>query len=164
MEQTIKQVNGVRPRAVAVELGTMQKYRALVIRLLGQLKGGFITLIEGDTQQQFGERSASLSAQINVLDPCFYRDLIQGGSIGAAEAFLDGKWTSPDLTRLIQVMARNQTRLDALEQKMAWLTRIKHLLLRLSQRNTEQGAKRNILAHYDIGNELYERLDRKSVV
>lgn len=69
MEQTIKQVNGVRPRAVAVELGTMQKYRALVIRLLGQLKGGFITLIEGDTQQQFGERSASLSAQINVLDP-----------------------------------------------------------------------------------------------
>ncbi|WP_425601992.1 class I SAM-dependent methyltransferase [Shewanella insulae] len=157
MEQTIKQVNGVRPRAVAVELGTMQKYRALVIRLLGQLEGGFITLIEGDTQQQFGERSTNLSAQINVLDPSFYRDLIQGGSIGAAEAFLDGKWTSPDLTCLIQLMARNQTRLDALEQKMAWLNRIKHLLLRRSQRNTEHGAKRNILAHYDIGNELYER-------
>ncbi|CAM3986188.1 SAM-dependent methyltransferase [Shewanella aquimarina] len=161
MEQIIKQENGVKPRGAAVneavKRGAKPRYRALVLRLLEQLQGGRITLVESDTRQQFGELTSGLNAEIVVLDPSFYRDLIQGGSIGAAEAFLDGKWTSPDLTLLIQLMARNQTRLDALEQKVAWLTRIKHLFLRLSQRNTEQGAKRNILAHYDIGNELYER-------
>ncbi|WP_428619581.1 class I SAM-dependent methyltransferase [Shewanella sp.] len=157
MEQIVKQENGVRPRGAAISVGTNNKYRNLVIRLLGELDNASLELIEGDNHLVLGDREASLNAQLVVHDPRFYRDVIQGGSIGAAEAFLDGKWTSPNLTAVIQVMARNQAKLDAIETKMAWLTRVKNLFLRRKNLNTETGSKRNILAHYDIGNELYER-------
>lgn len=86
-----------------------------------------------------------------------FRDVVINGSIGASEAYIDGKWTSPNLTRVIQIMARNQAQLDELDDKTQWISRIKNLLLRRKNANTEQGSKRNILAHYDIGNELYER-------
>jgi len=142
--------------AVSVE-SKHSKYRNLVFKLLTQLSSASIELIEGDDHFIFGDRSASLSGQIVVHDPSFFNDIIFKGSIGAAEAYLDSKWTSPNLTKVIQVMARNQSQLDELESKTQWITKIKNLLLRKSNANTEHGSKRNILAHYDIGNELYTR-------
>ncbi len=52
------------------------------------------------------------------------------GSIGASGAYIDGKWTSPDLTKVIQIMARNQAQLDGNDGKTQWISRIKNLLLR----------------------------------
>lgn len=157
MEQLVKQNQTLNPRNALVNTGANQKYRALIVKLLAQLQDASIELIEGDKHQILGDRAAQLSAQIVVHDSSFYKDVIQGGSIGAAEAYLDAKWTSPDLTHLIQVMARNQAKLDAIESKMAWVTKVKNLFLRRKNLNTKQGSKRNILAHYDIGNDLYER-------
>ncbi|MCG9697079.1 cyclopropane-fatty-acyl-phospholipid synthase family protein [Shewanella sp. Isolate11] len=157
MEQLVKQNRTLKSRRVAFTLGDNAKYRKLIIRLLAELDDACIELIEWDEHLLLGQRDAQLTGQIVVHDPSFYKDVIMGGSIGAAEAFIDGKWTSPNLTKLIQVMARNQAKLDEIESKMAWLSRIKNLFIRQKNSNTQQGSKRNILAHYDIGNELYQR-------
>lgn len=84
------------------------------------------------------------------------------GSIGAGEGYIQGHWTSPDLTKVVQLFARNLALLDKIEAKFSWLTgtinRVKHVL----NRNSQEGSKRNILAHYDLGNAMYEQfLDRE---
>ncbi|MFA0569468.1 class I SAM-dependent methyltransferase [Vibrio gallaecicus] len=156
MEQLAKQ-NQNSALAQTDKATHSSKYRTLIFRVLDELKDACIEIIEGDNHSIFGERSASLLGQIVVHDSTFYKDVVMGGSIGASEAYIDGKWTSPNLTRVIQIMAKNQSQLDELDSKTQWLTQFKNLLLRRKNANTEQGSKRNILAHYDIGNELYER-------
>ncbi|WP_286302641.1 SAM-dependent methyltransferase [Vibrio apostichopi] len=157
MEQLAKQNNNVEQQAKAVAVSSNCKYRALIFKVLERLQFAKLEVIERDQHSVFGDREATLSAQIVIHDASFYRDVVMSGSIGASEAYIDGKWTSPDLTRVIQIMARNQAQLDELDDKTQWISKFKNLLLRRKNSNTEQGSKRNILAHYDIGNELYER-------
>ncbi|WP_394229007.1 class I SAM-dependent methyltransferase [Shewanella colwelliana] len=156
MEQLAKQHQTLAKNSTDCRV-EVNKYRNVIFGLLNHLKEACVEVIEADNHTVLGDRNAPLQGQIVVHDASFYEDVVKGGSIGAAEAFLDAKWTSPDLTRLVQVFARNQAQLDALESKMEWVTRIKNLFLRRKNANSEQGSKRNILAHYDIGNNLYER-------
>ena len=157
MEEFAKSTTKLVQQSTVTNTHAKNSYRSLVLNLLDKIQGASIELIETNHISINGQRGADLRGQLVVHDTGFYKDLITGGSIGAAEAFLDGKWTSPNLTRLVQVMARNQAQLDALESKMQWLAKLKNLLIKRKNINTEQGSKRNILAHYDIGNELYER-------
>lgn len=158
MEQLAKQNQNTAVRAKTDTASvSSSKYKSLIFKVLEQLEGARLEIIEGDNHSVFGDRSASLSGRIVVHDLSFYRDVVTGGSIGASEAYLDGKWTSPNLTRVIQIMAKNQSQLDELDSKTLWLSKFKNLLLRKKNANTEDGSKRNILAHYDIGNNLYER-------
>ncbi|MDP5214161.1 cyclopropane-fatty-acyl-phospholipid synthase [Pseudoalteromonas tunicata] len=133
------------------------KCRNLVFSLLDQIDNACIEIHEGAHFKTFGNPNADLKAQLHILDLSCYIDFVKGGSIAAAEAFLDKKWTTPDLTHVIQVFARSQKQLDAIEQQASWLSKIKHKLLSIRNANTEQGSKKNILAHYDLGNELYTR-------
>lgn len=133
------------------------KYRITVFALLGKLEDANIEVIEHGNHYLFGDRSARLSGQVVVHDSSFYKDVVSNGSIGAAEAYIDGKWSSPNLTAVIEVMSRNQSQLDKIESKVRWLNQLKRKLFHRKNSNTEQGSKRNILAHYDLGNELYSR-------
>ena len=83
--------------------------------------------------------------------------LLTGGSIGAAELFIDKAWETPNLTAVIQVFARNMDALDKLERKVAWLTFPINKYRHWANRNHKAQAKKNISAHYDLGNELYTR-------
>jgi cyclopropane-fatty-acyl-phospholipid synthase len=157
MEQAAKQVQTLPTLTVEPEPDCIKSYRNLVFALLGKLDNASIEIYESEQHYLLGDRHAELSATLTVVDATFYQDVIKNGSIGAAEAFVDGKWHSPDLTKVIQVMARNQSELDKIENKVQWLTKLKNLLLRRKNANTEQGSKRNILAHYDLGNDLYRR-------
>jgi cyclopropane-fatty-acyl-phospholipid synthase len=157
MEEFAKSTTKLIQQSSVTDTQSKNSYRSLVLNLLDKIQDASIELIEANHISVHGQRSGELRGQLVVHDTSFYKDLITGGSIGAAEAYLDGKWTSPNLTRLVQVMAKNQAQLDALESKMQWLAKLKNFLLKRKNTNTEQGAKRNILAHYDIGNELYER-------
>ena len=77
------------------------------------------------------------------------------GSIGAAEAFMTRDWVTPDLTKLVQLLVRNMDILDQMEGGLAALSRpILKMFHRLNQ-NTEKGSRRNIAAHYDLGNEFF---------
>jgi cyclopropane-fatty-acyl-phospholipid synthase len=82
--------------------------------------------------------------------------LLQRGSIGAGEAYMAGYWQSPDLTRVIRLLCRN---LEALEQMDSGISRLGNWIQRMNHKlsaNTLRGSKRNIHAHYDLSNELFE--------
>lgn len=146
----------------ALKLDWQQKLaRKLLFKALAALQGGRLTVIENGVSQQFGESQAALHATMYIRDPRCYRQLLFGGSIGAAEAFIQHFWHSDDLTALVQLFAQNLRLLDRVEQRFSWLTRSLHLVKHRFSRNSLAGSKRNILAHYDLGNSLYQQfLDR----
>jgi cyclopropane-fatty-acyl-phospholipid synthase len=82
------------------------------------------------------------------------RRLLIGGDIGFAEAYIDGDWSSPDLTALIETAARNQTALPGVEGG-ALPSRLFHRIRHLIRANTLTGSRRNIMSHYDLGNDFY---------
>ncbi|WP_438467439.1 class I SAM-dependent methyltransferase [Marinomonas sp. PE14-40] len=158
MENIVKQRQQFKQNHLnSVEVdGKVSQSRRIIFALLSQLKDAQLELIETHDSHFFGDENTDLKGQIVISDLSFYQDVLANGSIGAAEAFLDSKWTSPDLTKVIQVMARNSMELDKIERNMRWLSKLKNLFLRRKNINSEQGSKRNILAHYDIGNDLYQ--------
>ncbi|RZL31297.1 MAG: class I SAM-dependent methyltransferase, partial [Rubrivivax sp.] len=80
---------------------------------------------------------------------------LKSGDVGFAESFVDGHWTSPDLRALLELLIRNRTALESLVYGGFWgglLHRVRHLM----RRNTRQGSRKNIHAHYDLGNAFYK--------
>ena len=98
-----------------------------------------------------------IKGKIHIHDMSVYKDFVKGGSIGVAEAFIAGKWSSPNLTNVIRIFAKAQQQTDKLESKKSVFNKIKNAITHWQNRNTQSGSKRNILAHYDLGNELYIR-------
>lgn len=130
--------------------------RQLAFALLAQLKDAKLTIKDGQQVYEFGEASAQLQAHVQVHDARFYRRLMLGGSIGAAEAWVDGSWHSPNLSALMQIFARNMGLLDKFERRLAWLTTPLHKLKHKFNRNSLKGSRANIAAHYDLGNDMYQ--------
>ncbi|MEZ9232201.1 class I SAM-dependent methyltransferase [Vibrio amylolyticus] len=157
MEQLAKQEQNLTYQQAVDSKSSAGKYRGLVLSLLGNLTDAFLEIIDNNEHFSFGDKAAHLRGKIIVNDSAFYKDVVLGGSIGAAESYIDGRWNSPNLTDVIQVMARNQHHLDQIESRVQWLSKLKNLFLRRKNQNSEDGSKRNILAHYDLGNELYTR-------
>ena len=140
-------------------LSTTDRFcRQLLLKAFQRIDWG--TLIISDAEGEFvcrGQLDAGLlEARINVHDTACYRDLVFGGSIGSAEAYMTGDWTSPDLTAVIRFMSRNLAALNRMESSLARLSRPLQRLHHWSNRNTEKGARRNIAAHYDLGNDLFQ--------
>ncbi|MDN4501049.1 cyclopropane-fatty-acyl-phospholipid synthase family protein [Alteromonadaceae bacterium BrNp21-10] len=133
------------------------KCRKLVFDTLNAMQLGCLEMQEGNNLYVLGNPDADLTARIVVLDSSLYRDFVRGGSIGAAEAFIEHKWTSPNLTDVIRLFARQQQQLDNVESATSWLSQIKNKLSHIANRNSHQGSKKNILAHYDLGNQLYSQ-------
>ena len=94
-------------------------------------------------------------ARIVVSDPGFYLDVAFEGGLGAARAWMDGLWHSDDLTAVLRLLVRNVALMDRIEGGSATLTglaaRVRHFL----NRNSKDGSRRNIHAHYDLGNDLF---------
>jgi cyclopropane-fatty-acyl-phospholipid synthase len=125
---------------------------------LGALESGQIRLIEEQGEHRFGGREpgCELVATIVVEHPQFFADAAFGGTVGAAEAYIRGLWRCDDLTALVRILVRNREVLQGLEGPWASLNRPLQRLLHLLNRNSRAGSVRNIAAHYDLGNELYE--------
>lgn len=136
-----------------------KRCRSLVHSVFSKLTYGQLEVVEGSNHHFFPEHieDKSLKAKLVIHDISIYRDFVRGGSIGAAEAFIAGKWTSPNLTNVIRIFAKAQQQTDSLENNKSWLNKLKNSFSHWQNRNTQSGSKRNILAHYDLGNELYTR-------
>lgn len=154
--------------AMPRELTTTQKAaRGVLFQCLQKMEIGCLTVIES-FKTETTERSERFStpngdyngepvaATIEVKHPGFYSRLLQGGSIAAGEAYMDGWWDSPDLTALMKLMALNLRALDKLEEQGSWLTKLLYKFSHWSNRNSEENSRKNIHAHYDLGNNLYE--------
>lgn len=132
-------------------------YRAPLESLLKQLRECEITMVEAERTRVLGHADGSdpLRCTVQVLDPEMFRKIALGGSVGVAEAYIDGQWSSDDLVALIRIFLRNRDLLDRMEGGVA---RIAGTLLRFwhgLRRNTRGGSQRNIAAHYDLGNPLF---------
>lgn len=102
-----------------------------------------------------------LSAEIEVFEMSFYRQISLGGSIGAAESYMDKLWQTDDLTAVIRILVRNRDLLDSMEGGLATLTNTLLKFWHFARRNSKHGSRKNIAAHYDLGNDLFSLfLDR----
>lgn len=138
--------------------GILQKAaRKMVLALLDQLQQGHITLYEDGRAHSFGQKAeeASVSAFLQVHDPRFYTKLLFDGSIGAGEAYMAGFWTSQEPAKVVQVVAMNQVVKKGVDPSWMTLFQPLHRFFHLLRRNTRQGSRRNIVAHYDLGNDFY---------
>ncbi len=124
---------------------------------LRRLQYGELLIVDGNDRQRFGGRTEDfpLSATIFVHDQQFYADIAFGGSIGAGEAYMQRHWTCDDLTTVVRVLVRNRKVLDNMEEGLARLAAPLRKIFHWLHRNTKDGSRHNIAAHYDIGNELF---------
>ena len=141
--------------------GKPSAFDALIRRqVLGKLAGlrhGHFRLAEpGGGPLLLGDASAPDFGTLEIRDPAFFAKVAFGGSVGAAESYMDGDWRSARLVDIMRLLIRNRDLLDAMEGGGArfagWLMRGAHAL----RRNTRSGSRRNIAAHYDLGNDLFE--------
>jgi cyclopropane-fatty-acyl-phospholipid synthase len=123
--------------------------------LLQNLKGGELQVALPDGEVvNFGKSSANGAAVLKVHDDAFFNRTLRHGAMGFAESYMNGQWSSPDIAKLLILFNSNMTMLQESIGKnrlTQWLNRIIHIL----RPNTREGAKRNIHAHYDLGNEFY---------
>ncbi len=131
--------------------------RNLVLRQLERLERGCLRLREGNSEASFGEgvSDESLWADIEILDSSAYGDVAFGGTIGSGEAYMRGTWRSDELVKVMRLLLRNRKVFEDLDKGPARLTRPFQNLFHRLNRNTRVGARRNVSAHYDLGNEFF---------
>jgi cyclopropane-fatty-acyl-phospholipid synthase len=132
--------------------------RRLVLSRLEHLQVGQIVVVENGKRITFGHPTEAfpLSAQLTVNHPGFYSDIAFGGSIGAGEAYINAYWATNDLTDLLRILLRNRDVLESMDSGMARLSRPLQKVLHALNRNTRNGSRKNIAAHYDLGNDFYQ--------
>lgn len=131
--------------------------RHIVLARLRTLRFGEVTLLDGDDCERLGSASeqCQLRATITVRNSRFYTCVAFGGSVGAAEAYIDGFWTCDDLTTLLCIVTRNLELFFEVDRGLARLAAPLRRLFHFFRRNSYTGSRRNIAAHYDLGNELF---------
>ena len=131
--------------------------RRLLIEVLGHARSGHFLLREkGRVIAEVGDRNNTLQAEVNIVDTRCYLKAVLGGDTAAGEAFVNGWWTSPDITAVTRFFARNLEMMDQWRRRFGWLLKPVSVVRRLARANTRKQAKKNILAHYDLGNSLYQ--------
>ena len=129
--------------------------RTRLLRQLAALQGRAVELHDALGRESVGSGDAP-PLQLRVHAPGFYRALAGNGSVGAAESFMEGEWDCDDLVGLVQLLVRNRDLLDAMERGPARLGGLAMRGWNALRRNTRVGARRNIAAHYDLGNDFFQ--------
>lgn len=132
--------------------------RPLLFSRLNKLEFGQVKIVDQWGEHCFGhsDLSGELSVEVKVEDQRFYSDIAFGGTVAAGEAYMQGYWSCDNLTGLVRIMLRNRQVMDQVEGGFslfkAPILRFVHWL----NRNSQAGSRRNIEAHYDLGNEMFE--------
>ena len=123
-----------------------------------QICYGKLTVKEGRSEYVFGddETGLLLCATITVHEPSFYSDIIFGGTVGSGEAYMARTWDCQQLTDLVRIIVRNQHVLDSIDGGFGKLMLPLHKIFHRFHRNSLSGSRKNIEAHYDLGNEMFE--------
>lgn len=123
--------------------------------LLLKTKAGSVTFRLTDGRHiVFDQGQAGPHALINIHDYRFIQRALAGGDVGFAEAYMDGDWSTPDLTTVLEFFSENFEAAGKLAVG-GWFVRWANMIRHLFNRNSKEGASRNIMAHYDLGNDFY---------
>jgi cyclopropane-fatty-acyl-phospholipid synthase len=155
MSASVANIDIKKPRG----LGLQKIAKKAVLSQLKKIHTGKIIIKDGDNILEFGSNQSSLLVgELEILDNSAYVDILTGGSIGAAEAYMTGDWITDDLAGLMKVMVRNMDVLDAMEGGLVNLISKPFLKwFHYLNQNSAKGSRRNIAAHYDLGNDLFEQ-------
>ncbi|MFL9925820.1 cyclopropane-fatty-acyl-phospholipid synthase [Herbaspirillum lusitanum] len=135
-------------------------YRArIILRMLEQLRHGSLRLFLPDGQvRNFGvgdephAPAAPISLTLNSWTP--FLAALKSGDIGFAESFIDNHWHTDNLPGLLELLARNRQQIESALYG-SWLGRLAYRIKHWRNRNTRAGSRKNISAHYDLGNNFY---------
>ena len=159
MSTTLESLDSHRANKGAVRSTAIDRLaRRLVLSRLEKLQDGQIVVSENSEHLTFGKLTDDLplTAQLRVLSPKFYSDIAFGGSIGAGEAFIQGHWACSELSDLLRILIRNREVLEQLDSGLAILGKPVQKLFHALNKNTRKGSRKNIAAHYDLGNDFYQ--------
>ena len=129
--------------------------RDLVHQRLSGLRGGNLVIDDPSGTTQFGS-APDLRAHLRVRHNRFYRSVLLGGALAAGETFVQGDWECDDLTSLLRMFARDASSTRRMNRGFAALLSVINRLLHWRRANTRSGSRRNIAAHYDLGNDFYQ--------
>jgi cyclopropane-fatty-acyl-phospholipid synthase len=132
--------------------------RRMVLSRLERLQFGRIAISENGEKVEFGQLTPEFPAiaQLRVMSPKFYSAIAFGGSIGAGEAYIYGHWACNDISELLRILIRNREVLEKIDSGLALLSTPLQKAFHALNRNTRKGSRKNIAAHYDLGNDFYE--------
>jgi cyclopropane-fatty-acyl-phospholipid synthase len=131
-----------------------------VVAAMRQIRTGRLELHLPAGTQVFGS-GGGVSASIAVSHPRFFRRVLFDGEIGLGESYMDGDWTTPDLVALVRLMLQNRDALSSLPGAANWIPRMRDAFAHRLRDNSRRGSRKNIHAHYDLGNEFFRLfLDR----
>ena len=145
-----------------IELVPVEKKERILSKiffnLMNKLKQGHLVVTYRDESKTFGQTATEtdLHARINIHSHNAFLRTVTGGQIGAGEAYMQGEWSSPDLAKVVQLFFANTSILDGLESGLARFSQPLFRFLHWLNRNTLDGSKKNISAHYDLGNDFFE--------
>ena len=127
----------------------------VVLRLMQNLRHGTLDLqLPDGGLAHFGQAGTGPRAAMRLANWKVCAAALKSGDIGVAETFIDGDWSTPDLTALLTLFTANRDEIESVVYGRRWgslLYRLKHLF----HRNSRRGSKKNIHAHYDLGNDFY---------
>jgi cyclopropane-fatty-acyl-phospholipid synthase len=138
--------------------------RKTVFRMLEKLRHGSLEVVCPDQTLQFGDAAANLQASIIVHNERFFNRVLFGGDDAAGDSYVDGDWSSPDPVAVVRLAARNLGALESGNAVLSAASRVFHRIRHGLNRNTVEGSRRNIQAHYDLSNDFFRLfLDRSMV-
>ncbi len=143
-----------------IEFGAIDKFlRARLLKQMALLRDSQLRIVDAMGETVLGipapDAKATLHATIEVYDAAFYRQVTANGSVGAGEAYMSGWWQCDDLVALMRMLVRNRDLLDAMEGGPARLAGMAMRAWHALRKNTRNGSRRNIAAHYDLGNDFF---------
>jgi cyclopropane-fatty-acyl-phospholipid synthase len=149
---TLSARRAIHPAGSILERAAWRAAMAMAARI----RIGRLTVVEPDGRRHvFGDRSATRTAEIRVHDRAAALRLIANGEVGVGEAYMDGQWSSPDVAAVLTLAALNREALAISKGPWHAFTRVPGVLRHRLRRNTVAGSRRNIEAHYDLGNDFY---------
>ena len=138
------------PEQLRVRTSSLSK--RLVLARLERLSSGVLEITETGETSRYGH--GSQVAAFRVLDERFWSSIVKHGPNGAAEAWVEGWWTTENLTDVLRIFAREAEVQTSLSDR-AWISKWKSKVWQAARSGTVDRAKQNILAHYDLSNEFY---------
>ena len=139
----------------AASAGPMPRSATALLKLLEKIRHGRLDLRLPDGEHLcYGDAAHGPHAQMQVDSWQVFDDVLARGDIGLAEAYIDGAWQCADLPALLLLLAGNRDALSAAVYGQWWrllAARLRHLV----HDNSRSGSRRNIIAHYDLGNAFY---------
>lgn len=131
--------------------------RKILFACFSKIKKGHVVFREKNDEFVFGSctTECDMKAVVTIRHPSFYGDVTFSGTLGAGEAYTDKTWDCDDLTMLVRIILANKEVLQGLDSGLARLTMPLYKLFHGLRRNTMKGSKKNIVAHYDLGNDFY---------